>query len=634
MSMANYTKNSNKEISYAWHNFVEKGIIAEKGLQPIIARSWQRSRNVDTGIDPTHNDLVLSKGSLEEKRADNKELISIAEPIMRDICYMGGDNFVSLSDADGYVFEAVSNVDCPIPLGGTCREEIIGTNGIGLALIEDRLIEIRKYEHYLTFLHESSCAAIPVHNPEGQIIGTINITSPFDDLQPGTAGLLKLGTQVIERQLKWRYSMQKKAESTFSLLKDEIGQYMLVFDQHGRIIDVNKKCINLLRVSREEEIIGVHFLDVVRENNAAGTIIPHPGAKFELVNDLCSIPCKAIKNNIIKSSGDESKTLLLFETVNNSSTINKPTEKLYFTFNNIIGKAQNWSTIVHRAKKAAEVSSNVLIEGESGTGKELIAQAIHTDSGRSGLFVPINCGAIPKELIESELFGYEDGAFTGARKGGLKGKLEMADKGTLFLDEIGEMPLAMQVHLLRFLQDKKVVRIGGTKPKTVDVRIIAATNRDLRKEVQEGRFREDLYFRLNVINIQLPPLRRRTEDISVLVNYFMNKICRELKKPIVDVDIATMNALCSYDWPGNVRELSNIIENAVIFTEGNIMMPEVLPSYIVNYKPMKPVKEKNLKTYEKALILDTLEKCEGNVTKTAKSLGIARNTLYNKLRNL
>ncbi|TEB17878.1 Acetoin dehydrogenase operon transcriptional activator AcoR [Pelotomaculum sp. FP] len=629
--MADYAEDSKDMSHWAWRNFVKTGVIAEQGVQPIIARSWQRSRNIDTGIDPIHNDLVLSKGLLEEKRADNQDLISIAAPIMRDICYMGGENFVSLSDADGYVFDAVSNVDCPIPLGATCREEVIGANGIGIALVEDKLVEIRRYEHYLTFLHEHGCAAITLHNPDGQIIGTINITNPFGDLEPGSSGLLQLGTQVIERQLRWKYSMQKEALSTFGVLKDEIGQCLLVFDQHGKIIDVNKNCINLLRFSREEEILGVHFRDILKENNAAGTIIPHPGTKFELVNDLCSVPCKAVKNSIIRGFNDSDKTLLLFETVN---SVNKGPNKLYFTFNNIIGKAQSWSNIVHRAKKAAEVSSNVLIEGESGTGKELIAQSIHTDSGRSGLFVPINCGAIPKELIESELFGYEEGAFTGARKGGMKGKLEMADKGTLFLDEIGEMPLAMQVHLLRFLQDKTVTRMGGTKPKTVDIRVIAATNRDLRQEVKEGRFREDLYFRLNVINIQLPPLRRRKEDIPMLVHYFMNKFCQEFKKPPLDIDSTTINALCRYDWPGNVRELSNIIENGVIFTEGKIMAPEVLPSYVVDYKPINPLKENNLKIYEKALILETLEKCEGNVTKTAKALGIARNTLYNKLRKL
>lgn len=246
----------------------------------------------------------------------------------------------------------------------------------------------------------------------------------------------------------------------------------------------------------------------------------------------------------------------------------------------LVGQTQVWTDIKNIVYKASCYPSNVLIEGESGTGKELVAQTIHTMSKRPGAFVAINCGAIPKGLIESELFGYDEGSFTGAKRGGFAGKFEMADQGTIFLDEIGEMPAAMQVTLLRFLQDKTITRVGSNKIRKLDVRIIAASNRDLNSEIEKGNFRKDLFFRLNVINIIMPPLRERTGDIGHLVHYFLKLLCCELDREIPQISNEAMRILTSYHWPGNVRELSNIIERAVIFNEGNIIVPDDLPTYI------------------------------------------------------
>jgi transcriptional regulator with PAS, ATPase and Fis domain len=624
------SKDVSERLYLTWHNYVEKGII-EQDLSPYVVRSWQRSRSVDPNIDPYK--LVLSENQIEEKRADSKNLISIATPIMQDICSLGGQNFVMLCDINGYVLEAVSNVDFPLPLGVKCQEKDIGTNAIGIAFIEDNLIAIKGYEHYSSHLHPFSCIAVPIHNPNGKIIGAINITNPYGKLETGIIGLMKMGVSVIERQLNWNrdYFRQKEEVRTLNVLKDTIEQSMLVFDQGGKVFDVNQKCVNLLGLGSQEEIIGVHYQDVFKDESN----IPNsysPGSKLELMTHKSNVPVKIVKNVIIKDLHGTAKTLLLFEPTKRSTDLAISQEKHFYTFDDIVGKSQIWTKTVLKAKKAAQVFSNVLIEGESGTGKELIAQAIHFESRRSGPFIPINCGAIPKELIESELFGYEEGAFTGARKGGMKGKFEMADNGTLFLDEIGEMPLVMQVRLLRFLQDKALTRVGGTKSRVVNVRIIAATNRDLKQEIKDGRFREDLYFRLNVISIKLPSLRQRKDDIPPLVNSFLTKYCQQLQKPIINIDGATMKALQQYDWPGNVRELSNIIENSIVFAEGNVITPEVLPSHINEYVPPKPPKGGDLKKNEKLLILETLEKYQGNITRTAKELGIARNTIYYKLR--
>jgi transcriptional regulator with PAS, ATPase and Fis domain len=288
-----------------------------------------------------------------------------------------------------------------------------------------------------------------------------------------------------------------------------------------------------------------------------------------------------------------------------------------------------------KAKKAAKVASTVLLEGESGTGKEIIARAIHRESGRPGAFVPVNCGAIPKELIESELFGYEEGAFTGAKRGGMKGKFELADQGTLFLDEIGEMPLEMQVRLLRVLDDKTITRVGGSKPQAVDVRVIAATNRNLKEEIRAGRFREDLYFRLNVVNITLPPLRARKTDIPLLANYFVRLFCKQFQREEVLIPEETMALLCRYDWPGNVRELRNVIESALIFTEGKILTPESLPAYLREHLPISRERKKGkLREYEEEIVWETLKMYEGNISRAARALGISRNTLYRKIGKL
>ncbi|MDK2909426.1 MAG: sigma-54 dependent transcriptional regulator, acetoin dehydrogenase operon transcriptional, partial [Bacteroidales bacterium] len=243
-----------------------------------------------------------------------------------------------------------------------------------------------------------------------------------------------------------------------------------------------------------------------------------------------------------------------------------------FSFDDIIALSPTMIELVEYAKKIADSPSSVLITGESGTGKEVFAQSIHQASSRKDAgFVAINCGAISPTLIESELFGYEEGAFTGARKGGRPGKFELADKGTLFLDEIGEMPPEMQVKLLRAIQEGRITRVGGQKEIPVDVRIIAATNRNLLQLVQEGKFREDLFYRLNVINLVIPPLRERLEDLPLLAEHFINKINKRLGKSIRGVSKDAIKVLREYKWPGNVRELENVFERAILLCQGDII---------------------------------------------------------------
>jgi two-component system nitrogen regulation response regulator NtrX len=287
--------------------------------------------------------------------------------------------------------------------------------------------------------------------------------------------------------------------------------------------------------------------------------------------------------------------------------------------------------------KAAPSKGRVLITGENGSGKELVARAIHRQSSRSsGPFVEVNCAAIPKELIESEIFGHEKGSFTGASRRQI-GKLELANGGTLFLDEIGDMSLSAQSKVLRALEEEVIQRIGGTRSIELDVRVIAATNKELDKEIAKGEFRQDLFYRLNVIPIVVPPLRDRKEDIPLLVQHFIEQFCAENGKPIKQVSPEAINILKSHDWPGNVRELRNIVERLVIMVESDtIAASSMLSAIHIDQPRIKPEEPRSLRDmvdeYEKKLILTELEANDDNVSQTAKNLSIDRANLYRKLR--
>lgn len=300
-----------------------------------------------------------------------------------------------------------------------------------------------------------------------------------------------------------------------------------------------------------------------------------------------------------------------------------------YQFDEIIGKSDAMQSIFEMISRVAPTDSTVLITGESGTGKELIARAIHGNSHRCFMpFIAVSCGALPDSLLESELFGYEKGAFTGAEHT-KKGRFEMAHRGTLFLDEIGDVSLKTQVNLLRVLQQKEVQRLGSEKMMEVDVRIISATNRDLAQAIREKRFREDLYYRLNVIHIEVPPLRERKEDIPLLIDAFIRKYCLEMNREEVKVGVSAMAQLMSYDWPGNVRELENVIERALVIGKGKEILPDDLP--FPRKQTMPEAFPKSLKLMEKAHIERVLEAAEWNISQTARDLDIDRQTLYNKL---
>jgi PAS domain S-box-containing protein len=321
------------------------------------------------------------------------------------------------------------------------------------------------------------------------------------------------------------------------------------------------------------------------------------------------------------------------------------------SFDIIKSNDKRMADLKHQALLSAKNNSTVLITGDSGTGKELFAEAIHKESGRKGNFVKVNCAAIPSELLESEFFGYADGAFTGARRGGKIGKFELADKGTLFLDELGDMPLALQSKLLRVLQERSFERIGDNKTRSVDVRIIAASNKDLFMMVQDGEFREDFYYRINVVTIPIPPLRERKDDIPLLCYHLITKLNEKLNKRVIGISPEAFAILKQYSWPGNVRQLENILERAMNFDVKSWIDTIHLPLELIeNHVPTKnkpieksinssgqnrndsPTEMTSLKVSEKSIIIETLKAVQGNRSKAAELLGISRTTLYNKMK--
>lgn len=318
-----------------------------------------------------------------------------------------------------------------------------------------------------------------------------------------------------------------------------------------------------------------------------------------------------------------------------SRTTKKEPSSTEYTFDNLIGQCKEIKELKEIAKQVAKIDAPILLWGESGTGKEVLAQSIHNESRRkSGPFIGINCGAIPRELIESELFGYEGGSFTGASRGGCSGKLEAASGGTLFLDEVESMPLDVQIKLLRVLSTFKVTRVGSNKEIPIDIRIISASKSDLYLEAEQGRFREDLYYRINTITLKIPPLRKRNGDIRLLADHYIERLKKDMGLNKLSIPKSFYDMLENYDWKGNVRELRNILEGVIAMSkEGEEINTSMLPDRMVNKTRNNHLRNTRLKEVEIEIIKNEIERANGNLSAAAKALGIARSTLYQKLKN-
>ncbi|KQL41957.1 Fis family transcriptional regulator [Bacillus sp. FJAT-25509] len=445
----------------------------------------------------------------------------------------------------------------------------------------------------------------------------------------------------------------QKLSGVYQTLLRAVDNAITIVDSDGKVVAWNPKAEDLYKTSAEE-MIGSKITNRFKEDSVVlmstmkegKGVIRHYNQPQEDVHVLINTLPIFIRDKVVGGISVESDITEIVKLNNELTSTTAYIQDLenqigykdiIDPFHKIKGRSQAIKTSISLSKKVAHTDATVVITGESGVGKELFAQAIHKASPRSnGPFVDLNCGAIPSALFESELFGYEKGAFTGAIKEGKLGKIGTAKGGTLFLDEIGEMPLELQVKLLRVLQEKQYYRVGGNQPIPIDVRILSATNRDLEKMVEEGLFREDLYYRLNVVTIPIPPLRDRKEDLPELVQLFLKEFSIKYRKPVPVISPEVMVTFMHFPWNGNIRQLRNIIERVMIFTDDNIIKSEQLPNeffkrHINSQSPILGEAELH-EGDEKSLIIHALKVTYGNKSAAAKMLGISRVTLYNKMK--
>lgn len=551
-------------------------------------------------------------------------IVFVAPLIKKASARLGQDMKLIVTDINGVIIscqaEDVVGYRCP-------AAELINNNDQLRRLVNmGNIVEV----HYDNGLRSQ---IIPIFDEQG-IIQFYWGVSDYKPISPEVSNILYFAAQLLQQRYKYVLMLDEYT----SAFINAIPQYVLMLDENARIININDQCMELLKVSNKEFIKGMHIDNLISRASYESS--------DEKVNEQYLIgiwdeyfPCQISKQPINTSYGTQLELWFIkpnYEALPPAKEDRNTLEiKTDSPFARIIGETPEIAHIKSLAKRVAKSTATVLIQGESGTGKELFAEAIHRESRRKGMFVAINCGAIPAELMQSELFGYEEGAFTGALKRGCPGKFEIADGGTVFLDEIGEMPMDMQVSLLRFLQDKTVIRVGGHSPQKVNVRIIAATNRNLKAEVEKGTFREDLYYRLNVVILKIPPLRERKGDIPLLAEYILKRLCHYEGIPLIKINESDMKKLMRYNWPGNARELENAIERAFILAkDGELYFEDHPATYQQGDRHDSQLLENSKDKVEKEIIENYLKDYAGNISQTAKVLGMTRQTLYRKMEKL
>lgn len=642
--------------------------IKAKDQKDYVLRGWKRCMKL--GINPFEKKCVKRyKGKkLKDIFLKNNKLIYYAKPYIESLySFIKGTCFaVVLSDVNACILELmfddniIKNIaDKTNFVKGAVWDEVhVGNNAVNTCLKEKMPIQISGSEHYCFMNKDWTCCASPIRKGK-KIIGAIGVRGYKVNSNSHTLGMVVSTAKAIETRIEveqTKIELILKNNYENALVKC-ISDGLMTMDNSGIVRYINDIGAKILKVNKDEAI-GKHITNVVDFHPVILDVFKNKKGythKEFVLKTKHGITLHFIKSaNIIKDEdGNMIGVVDIFKKIKNTQheVKNGTGMRAKFKFEDIIGDSYAMKESIRLAQIAARSSSNVLIQGESGTGKELFAESIHNASSRKDeRFVSINCAAIPGELIESELFGYEEGAFTGALKGGHPGKFEIANGGTIFLDEIGDMPLYMQAKLLRVLQEKQIMRIGGNNVIDIDARVICATNKDLLEKCRKGTFRKDLYYRLNVLNIKLAPLRKRKGDIEQLVYYFMKKMNIKISKNIKKISDEAMEYIIDYKWPGNVRELENCIERAVNFcqsdtinlrdlaidikekTSSHDMERGLLDELVILNKDSSEVRLESLENIEVREIKRVLQKMDGNISRAANILKVSRNTLYNKIK--
>ncbi len=635
---------------------VAQGNAQGPGSDPSIARSWLRCLK-DYHLDPALGQAptVLEHGRLLESRERLQQVLQIADGEMNSLHQQlsGAGHAVLLTDARGVILNCVTAPSerriferAGLWLGADWSEAREGTNGIGTCLVERQALTIHQDEHFRGRHTGLTCSASPVFDPHGELLAVLDVSSARSEVsrqsQFHTMALVNLSAKMIESCYFLRH-FEHQWLLRFHLQAESVGLFsegLLAFDGQGRICAVNQSALNLLGTARGGVLgkpVGMFF--ECAEDELFGRATPQGSTAWPLrTRD---------GRQVFASLRGQTRMPVWSVPAATPQAPTAPTPRICL----LDPALQN---DFHRAVRVFERDVPLLLKGETGCGKEAFALAVHQASPRRDKpFVAINCASIPESLIESELFGYRGGSFTGARKEGMRGKLLQADGGTLLLDEIGDMPLGLQTRLLRVLEERCVVPIGG-EPQAVDVRVISATHRDLLERVRQGSFREDLYYRLNGLEVDLPALRERS-DKAQLLDFLLQQ---EADGQVVHIESQARRALLDFAWPGNVRQLRNVLRTLVALAEGNRIRYGDLPA-IVKAPPAGTglsstdpdhggvpirgqvgapnrrshgVDETPLNLAERDALLSMLDQHRWHMTHVASHLGISRNTLYRKLR--
>ncbi|MBW1805859.1 MAG: sigma-54-dependent Fis family transcriptional regulator [Deltaproteobacteria bacterium] len=638
-----------KDIKSAWENVVLKNLPPDEEVRPEVLRSWIRCREIE--LDPYSDNAPpkLTKGRLQDLLRRNKDLVELSKLVMQMVEVSVRDTgfLITLADRRGYVLlvrgdkEIQTMAEENFYKPGCLRSvEHAGTNAIGLCLEEGRPIQVTGAEHYKLHHHPWTCSSAPIRDTRGKILGAITLSGHSVGMHQHTLALVTAAAETIESQLRERELIDEKMQlnSMLTLIYNSISDGIIATGKELEITHINSIAAKMLDLDIDA-VIGKKLEEVVRSGDPLIQSLKDrkyfTGIETGFIcqgsprNYICSI------DPIRNSSGHVLGSII---TITEKHQMIKIAERLggnyaKYLFTDIKGNEPAFRRQMEMAKIAAKTNSRILLLGESGTGKELFAQAIHNHSNRSkGPFVALSCAAIPRDLIESELFGYRGGAFTGARRDGQVGKFELADKGTLFLDEVDGLPLDLQTKLLRVLQESEIMRLGDTRTIPVDVRVIAASNADLMSEVDHHNFREDLYYRINVVEITILPLRERIEDLDILIDHIMERQCQEMGFKKSRISDEVLEILKGYHWPGNVRELENCLERALLLSQGDTIRKVHLPEKSLRKTTETVYDSMPLHQGYRKMIESAIERCGGNISMAARELQIARSTLYRKMK--
>lgn len=622
--------NKIRELEKNWECFVFDNQKPQT-IRSEILQSWERCAG--NNVDPFQkkSPAVMDQDKLMELTNDS-ELYDTSKPIIdnlyKDVKNTG--HLIVLSDHTGRIIHLQGDFktkkhaqNMNFISGADWSEKTAGSNAIGTSIISGQPIQILSYEHYCHGVHPWVCSASPIRDPlTKEIIGVINLTGFSQLTQPHSLFVAQSLANVIEQRLlaNAQSKLMYLSSQYEKLVNKRSTSHVIILDNALNIVQASEKTLEILDISNWGHFW--HQEDLIKLKE----ILLNDTTQHELEWKSDLLKLNFFIQPILLSSEHIGYSLRI-ERVGPSSVNNNE-----ISLKNIVGESVEIHKVISKLPTIAKANVPVLITGESGTGKEVIARSIHQNSERKNKpFIAVNCGAFPENLISSELFGYEAGTFTGGDPKGKIGKFEEANGGTLLLDEIGEMPVELQVHLLRVLQEKQVVRIGSSDPIPIDVRIIATTNKNLEQSITKQTFRSDLYFRLNIVELHLPKLKNREGDINLLVDYFAFQFATKHGKSAPTINQSVRHFFNQYHWPGNIRELMNVMEYAVLFCVDNHITLDSLPDSVIKRNKKENIQLSPFELNEKKKISQLIVETNGNISAIARHCEIARTTLYRKI---